>query len=111
MAKGTVVFFMTEMLEEMKQFYAKALKKEGKQYGPNWCQYRLSEDCIFALHASETSSKHPVFSFEVDDIEASFESFRSAGANVIQGIQDEGFGKTVELQDPEGRKITLVEHS
>ena len=112
--KGFTFFFFTKNLEEQKNFYQKALGIEPQQHGPDWCQFQIGDEVSFALHGCNDEMRVPLdwpfFSFNVDDLEASLEAFKIAGAEIVRGIQDEDFGRSAQVKDAEGREYQLVQH-
>jgi predicted enzyme related to lactoylglutathione lyase len=44
---------------------------------------------------------------ETDDVDATFEAIRAAGADVVQEPMDQGFGKDCAFRDPAGNEIRI----
>lgn len=109
--QGLIVFAYSEKFEEMRRFYEQALGVTGKAGGPNWVEFQLGTSSL-ALHRQPEERQDPrTYNLDVvvGDIAAAVEQFGTAGAQIVRGIQDEAFGKSAVLRDPEGRIITLVE--
>lgn len=112
MIRGILVYAFSEELEEMTRFYREAMEVDGAPAGPNWMAFELGASKL-AFHRQLPDDRQDKSTYRLDllveDIDAASEQFQRAGAKLVQGIQDEGFGKSVVLLDPEGREFTLVE--
>lgn len=108
---GMTIFCYTPEFEKMRAFCQQALGVEPRDAGPNWTSFALGNS-NFALHrmGNQTDPLEVHLDFIVDDINEGVQRFEQAGAEVLRGVQDEAWGKSALVQDPEGRKITLIEY-
>ncbi len=106
-----LVFAYAGDFETQVRFWCSALDVPEDMHGPNWAQFRVG-DARVAIHRvrdepRDTDAFH--LNIVVDDLEAARERFLAAGASEVRGIQDEAFGQSTIVADPDGRSITLVE--
>jgi predicted enzyme related to lactoylglutathione lyase len=109
-----IVYVFTEQFDAMKRFYEAVLGIKGRAGGPDWYAFDLGGS-KFGLHRQVRDAKKTptVFHFDllVRDIDAVVARFRANGAEIVRGVQDEAFGKSAIIRDPEGREMTIVEES
>jgi len=83
----------------------------------DWVRFHL-EGGDLALHRNEglaeTAAHQPiqfgaVISFTVQDIQATLKSAMDNGFHLVGDVQDFPYGKQVELRDPWGNRLSLVE--
>ncbi len=106
-----LVFAYAGDFDAQVRFWRAALGVPEDLQGPNWAQFRVG-DARLAIHRvrdepRDTDAFH--LSVVVEDLEAALERFLAAGASEVRGIQDEAFGRSAIVADPDGRSITLVE--
>jgi predicted enzyme related to lactoylglutathione lyase len=108
---GMIVYTFTDRFDEMKKLYEAALGVKGEAGGPDWVSFNLG-DSIFGLHRQvkpPQDAKAFHLDFLVDDIAAALKRFEEAGVKVVRGIQDEAFGKSAIVRDPEEREFMIVQ--
>lgn len=112
MASGLLVFVYSEEFEKLTSFYQEILEVDGKALGPNWMEFPLTP-AKFAVHRqdeNDSMDKLPYrFDLLVSDIDSALKKAKTLGAIIKRGIQDEAFGKSAILHDPEGREFMIIE--
>ena len=112
MISGMIVYVFSPEFEGLRRFYEAAMGIEGQPAGPSWVAFPLG-DSRLALHRQLPDDPQDPAPFRldllVDDIDEALSKFKAAGAEVGRGIQDEAFGRSAILRDPEGREFTLVQ--
>ena len=112
MAGRLIVYVYSEAFEGLCRFYEDALGVAGARLGPSWCAFATGPS-RFAVQRQERGTPRPTAPFRVDfvvdEIEPALARCTGAGARLVRGIQDEVFGRSAILCDPEGREFTLVE--
>ncbi len=113
MSVKMIVFAYVSNLDRLRQFYEAALGAKADQKSRNWLTFDLG-GATFAMHRQRsTEPPHDVgefhFEFQVEDIDAALARFQAQGAQVLRGVSDETYGKSVELADPDGRRFRLVQ--
>ena len=112
MIRGLLIYAFSERFEEMARFYRAALGVEGDSAGPSWLAFPFGASRL-AFHRQLPDEPQDTNGYRldllVDDIDAAVARFEQSGADCIRGIQDEAFGRSAVLRDPEGREFTLVE--
>ena len=112
MISGMIVYVFSPDFDALRRFYETAMGIHGQPAGPNGVACPLGGS-KFGLHRQVPDEPQDHASFRLDflvgDIEAALAKFKAAGAKVVQGIQDEAFGRSAILCDPEGREFTLVQ--
>ncbi|MCC7408826.1 MAG: hypothetical protein IT442_12190 [Phycisphaeraceae bacterium] len=113
MNKGLLVYSFSAEFEHMQRFYAALLETKPRQGGPNWCSFAVGGSEI-ALHRQLPDHPRDVDRYEldvvVDDLEGAIERVKANGGKVVRGIQDEAFGRSALIADPEGRQLMIVTH-
>jgi len=109
---GMIVYVFSPDFDALRRFYETSMGIDGQPAGPNWVAFPLGGS-KFALHRLVPDDPQDAAPFRVDflvgDMEEALAKFKAAGAKVVQGIQDEAFGRSAILRDPEGREFTLVQ--
>jgi len=109
---GVIVYAYTPAFERMREFYEAGTGLRGEAAGPIWVAFPMGAS-KFGLHKQGHEDPEDPGDFRldflVDDIVAVLARFEAAGAEVVRGIQDEAFGRSAVLRDPEGREFTLVQ--
>lgn len=112
MASQLIVYVYSEDFDRICRFYEEALGIAGDRLGPSWCALPTGQS-RFAVHRQDPREPQATDPFRVDFVvehmEAALERCEAAGAVLIRGIQDEAFGRSALLRDPEGRTFTLIE--
>lgn len=112
MTSGMIVYVFCQDLDALRRFYETATGITGQTAGPNWVSFPLG-GAKFALHRQLPDDPQDPAPFRVDflvdDLEEALATFEDAGARVVRGVQDEAFGRSAILHDPEGREFTLVQ--
>ena len=109
-----VVYVYTEELEKLRAFYEAALgvKPQHDENDDVWQPFQLAAGA-FALHAKGVHTEAELQGFnvsiEVDDIDAALARCEAHGAKVLQGVADVAFGKQAVIEDPDGRRLFLVQ--
>ena len=106
-----LVFAYTSDFDAQVRFWRGALGVSEDLQGPNWAQFRVG-DARLAIHRIRDEPRDTDafrLTVIVDDLEAARERFLEAGASEVRGIQDEAFGRSTIVADPDGRSITLIE--
>ncbi len=109
------VYFAKDM-ERAKAFYRDVLKLEIEADRGAWVQFNTPGG-KFALH--EEDEEHPtlnrtgagVICFQVDDLEAFARELKAKNVMFKDDIREERFGKLVNIMDPEGNTINLIEYA
>lgn len=111
MTSGMIVYVFSPEFDELRRFYEAAIGIPGEPAGPNWVAFPLSAS-KFALHRQMPEDPQDPdllrLDFLVSDLDQAIDRCKAAGAVLVRGVQDEAFGKSAILQDPEGREFTLV---
>jgi predicted enzyme related to lactoylglutathione lyase len=109
---GMIVYVFSAEFDVLRRFYETAMGIDGQGVGPNWVAFPLGAS-KFALQRQMPEDPQDAAPFRLDflvgDIDAALAKFKAAGAKVVQGVQDEAFGRSAILRDPEGRVFTLVQ--
>jgi len=109
---GMIVYVFSTQLDELRRFYETATGIEGQPAGPNWVAFPLGSSKL-AVHRQLADAPQDPAPFRLDllvnDLDEALSKFKAAGAELVQGIQDEAFGRSAILRDPEGREFTLVQ--
>ena len=112
MAAKLIVYVYSDAFDGLCRFYEGALGIPGARLGPGWCAFAHGPS-LFAVHRQDRLTPQPIepfrVDFVVDRIEPALERCKAAGAELVRGVQDESFGRSAILRDPEGREFTLVE--
>lgn len=112
MISGMIVYVFSPELDGLRRFYETAMGIAGQPAGPNWVAFPLGGS-KFALHRALPDDPQDAQPFRLDflvsDVGVAVAKFEAAGAEVVRGIQDEAFGRSALLRDPEGREFTLVQ--
>jgi predicted enzyme related to lactoylglutathione lyase len=107
-----IVYVYSEEFEALCRFYEGALGVKGAQLGPGWCAFSAAT-ARFAVQRQDRTDPQSTAEFRLDFVVEEIESVlgrcKSAGARLVRGIQDEAFGRSAILCDPEGREFTLIE--
>jgi predicted enzyme related to lactoylglutathione lyase len=111
-ATRMIVYAYTEEFAALCRFYEEALGVEGEALGPSWCAFSTGPG-RFALHRQDSADPQRIETFRldfvVDELEDAMARCAAAGARVTRGVQDEAYGRSAILHDPEGREFTLIE--
>jgi predicted enzyme related to lactoylglutathione lyase len=108
------MFFFTGELERSRAFYQRVLGLDFSSFGPHWHQSQAGT-ATFALHSTEAGEQpqevgRVFMGFNVDDVREVVRRCRELGAEIVQDVYDEAFGKVALVKDPEGRTIRVVQH-
>ena len=108
------VYAYTGELALTRRFYEGGLRvKPAFQVG-NWLPFNIG-DATFALHDVRDDAQQALqrfnLSFDVDEIDAVVARVSIRGGRVLRGVADEAFGKRAMLQDPDGRRLEIVQHA
>jgi predicted enzyme related to lactoylglutathione lyase len=110
MTSGMIVYVFSPQFDELRRFYEEAIGIAGEPAGPNWVVPLSGSK--FALHRQipeDPQDPNPLrLDFLVGDLDQAIDRCKAAGAKLVRGVQDEAFGRSAILQDPEGREFTLV---
>jgi predicted enzyme related to lactoylglutathione lyase len=96
----------------MVEFYRDKLGLRMTNEGDRFAIARSKSGAVIALRADRDrpNGRHWLLEFEVQDIEKCVTALKSRGLKVGPIITETGCGRVVELKDPEGNMIGLVEH-
>lgn len=112
MISGMIVYVFSPQLDELRRFYETATGIEGQPAGPNWVAFPLGGSKL-AVHRQLPDDPQDAAPFRLDllvnDLDEALSKFKAAGAKLVRGTQDEAFGRSAVLRDPEGREFTLVQ--
>ena len=104
------VFFYVEDMDRAVSFYSGLLGLPVLEEGDTWSAF----DCggvRLGLHLSDVVPKGAstaIVSFRVADAQAAAKQLREAGARVGE-VHEEPFGLLVQLEDPDGHGLRLVQ--
>lgn len=113
------VFFRSADPQATRDWYARHLGLSVDAYGTNfaWRQARTPENkgytqwSAFKNDTDYFGAKEQQFmiNYRVDNLEALVTSLVEAGVDVVDGIQQEPYGKFVHIVDADGRRVELWE--
>lgn len=114
------IFFFSENLQEMKEWYTKNLGIEINDWGSFNFEFRNLDrpEEINSLQWKpfpkgdeyfSPSKKDFMINYQVQNIEALVKRFKENGVTVLDSITSYDFGKFVHIMDAEGNKIELWE--
>jgi len=112
MATRMIVYALSEQLGASIRFYEAALGTKGESFGPSWCAFPMGPSRFALLRPDAPQPAHGEsfhLDFVVDELDEALARCTAAGARVTRGIQDESFGRSALLRDPEGREFSLIE--
>lgn len=107
------VFLKSENAESLRAWYSANLGIDLEEWGgcvfpwnrPDgstvWSIHQAGDDCYVPSHQPF------MLNFIVDDVDAMLEQLRKAGAEVVDAVQVESYGKFGWAYDPEGNKFEL----
>ena len=113
--KRIVADLKSTSMEEAKAFYTNVLGlKVVMDHG--WIvtladPHRPGVQLSIMTH-DETAPVVPVASIEVDDVDASYQAARAAGAEIVHELTDEPWGvRRFFVKDPSGHVINILAHN
>jgi len=113
------IFFKTENVNEIKEWYGKNLGLAISEYGSSF-EFRNANrpDEINYLQWSpfnnktdyfEPSKKEFMVNYRVQNIEALVKRLKENGVTIVDSIEEYDYGKFVHILDPDGNKLELWE--
>lgn len=107
------VFLKSNDAEALRSWYASNLGIELEDWGGCAFPWSLPDgETVWSIHQTGADcyvpERQPVMiNFIVDDVDAMLEQLRAAGAEVVDAVVMESFGKFGWVFDPEGNKVEL----
>lgn len=107
------VFWRTNNLEEIKQWYSRVLNLEIENWNGAIISPQSDNKTIFSFF-SESDSYFPteqqvMLNFQVENIEDSIKHLEKMKIPIVMEKMTNEYGKFIWIEDPEGRRIELWE--
>lgn len=112
---GFVILYTNDM-DKAKKFYTEALGLSAEpSSAPTFIRLRSGGGSMMALQDANTTDLPPAqgthdqsieISFEVEDVDATYRQWKSAGVEVVTEPKDLPFGRYFMAKDPEGHYLS-----
>lgn len=103
----------TGSMERAVDWYRKVLDAQPSYSSDVWSTFQVG-DSDLALHRVEElppASRVAISLIATEDLEEVARRLESSGIEIERGIQEETFGRSIVLRDPDGSMIQVNEHS
>jgi predicted enzyme related to lactoylglutathione lyase len=90
------------------QFYTDTLGYTVEVGSPNFVQFKSTNGATLALSTEEGSEPVELWWF-VEDADATHETMRSKGVDIVSAPRDEPFGRAFAIKDPAGNTLNLLQ--
>lgn len=101
------IILFTPDVEALRKFYEEGIGLYPVYAGPNWTSYRTA-GVTLALHPTDRMHEPEMeLTFESPDVAAEVERLRGRGVRTEGGIQEQSYGTTIQLRDPERNLVAL----
>lgn len=107
MITGIHAVVFSPQAEKVRGFFADVLGMSSADAGAGWLIFALPP-AELAVHPASGESHHELY-LMCDDIQATLDELRRKGAEVSQGVSDQGWGLLAALRLPDGSEFPLYQ--
>jgi predicted enzyme related to lactoylglutathione lyase len=102
------IIMHTRDMAGAQQFYTDTLGYTVEVGSPNFVQFKATDGTTLALSTEEGGEPVELWWF-VDDADATHETMRSGGIDIVSAPRDEPFGRAFAIKDPSGNTLNLLQ--
>jgi predicted enzyme related to lactoylglutathione lyase len=102
------VIMHTRDMAGTQQFYTDTLGYTVEVGSPDFVQFKATDGTTLALSTEEGGEPVELWWF-VEDADATHESMRSKGIDIVSAPRDEPFGRAFAIKDPAGNTLNLLQ--